>query len=509
MKVNSILIAASLAFLAVFSCGKDKTEDTPVPEPQNNISLSMQSVSFDGTALGEEDIDITADAAWTVEGLTEGIRQWITISAESGQGNSSVKVSCIEQNPFGKERLAILIFKCGNANAPLLIRQSEDSESTIETDVDIIEFGKAVSEEKTVQIITPKAWSVDGYDEELQDWLSITPLSGDGNGSITLKTLKPFESSGVREASFSIRIDRINSVSVGVTQLSSLEINVDPAELEFPGNEPATKTVTVTTTSTSVPWTVEGYDESVKAWLSLDKETASGTETTVSISTLSANMEAEARQATLKFCFSDDTYAELSITQPIVPLEEKVFKWTNGLAPIVPAGASYNGFPWTDATSAAATTNYYDGEGGSLIFTGNITATRSYILKDTAQSDGVTYEFGPTLEPSGSVLTYYAQFANTTTIRMRNSYIKLPAIAGFRLSKVNMTCSDTRSTAAVTISSDKKAENPFEGCDRLSFSKTKPVDVEIEGTNAATSYYICLVNDKTITGFTITYTEVR
>ncbi len=469
----------------------------------------MQSVSFDGTALGEEDIDITADAAWTVEGLTEGIKQWITISAESGQGNSSVKVSCIEQNPFGRERLAVLTFKCGNAAAPLLIRQSKDSESTIETDIDIIEFGKAVSEERTVQIITPKAWSVEGYDEQLQDWLSITPLSGNGNGSITVKTLKPFEGSGVREASFRIRIDRINSVSVGVTQMSSLEISLNPTELEFPSNEPATLTVIVNTSSVTVPWTVEGYDESVKAWLSLEKETASGTETTVSISTLSANMEAEARQATLKFCFSDDIFAELSITQPIVPLEEKEIKWTNGLAPIVPSGAGYSGFPWTDATSAAATTSYYDGEGGALIFTGNITATRTYILKDTAQSDGVTYEFGPTIEPSGTLLTYYAQFASTSTIRMRNSYIKLPAIDGFRLSKVKMTCSDTRSTAAVTISSDKYAENPLEGCDKMSFSKTKPVNVEIEGTSSATSYYICLVNDKTVTGFTITYTEVR
>lgn len=185
---------------------------------QNEISLSESQIEFAYVSGGSADICVRTAGEWYVEGMTEGIQTWLSLSETEGSDTTVVRIQCNEENLYSTMRLAVLTFKAGDASANVVVRQVADPQRTVDLSVDLVAFSGKTGEESVVVLETSKAWTIEGYTDEVKSWLQVTPSSGEGGGEIRLQTISVNEGPAVREAVIGFRIDRINCVWLKVVQ---------------------------------------------------------------------------------------------------------------------------------------------------------------------------------------------------------------------------------------------------------------------------------------------------
>ena len=203
------------ALIVLSSCADSVT----LPDvEQNEISLSESQIEFAYVSGGSADICVRTAGEWYVEGMTEGIRTWLSLSETEGSDTTVVRIQCNEENLYSTMRLAVLTFKAGDASANVVVRQVADPQRTVDLSVDLVAFSGKTGEESVVVLETSKAWTIEGYTDEVKSWLQMTPSSGEGGGEIRLQTISVNEGPAVREAVIGFRIDRINCVWLKVVQ---------------------------------------------------------------------------------------------------------------------------------------------------------------------------------------------------------------------------------------------------------------------------------------------------
>ena len=203
------------ALIVLSSCADSVT----LPDvKQNEISLSESQIEFAYVSGGSADICVRTAGEWYVEGMTEGIQTWLSLSETEGSDTTVVRIQCNEENLYSTMRLAVLTFKAGDASANVVVRQVADPQRTVDLSVDLVAFSGKTGEESVVVLETSKAWTIEGYTDEVKSWLQVTPSSGEGGGEIRLQTISVNEGPAVREAVIGFRIDRINCVWLKVVQ---------------------------------------------------------------------------------------------------------------------------------------------------------------------------------------------------------------------------------------------------------------------------------------------------
>ena len=203
------------ALIVLSSCADSVT----LPDvEQNEISLSESQIEFAYVSGGSADICVRTAGEWYVEGMTEGIQTWLSLSETEGSDTTVVRIQCNEENLYSTMRLAVLTFKAGDASANVVVRQVADPQRTVDLSVDLVAFSGKTGEESVVVLETSKAWTIEGYTDEVKSWLQVTPSSGEGGGEIRLQTISVNEGPAVREAVIGFRIDRINCVWLKVVQ---------------------------------------------------------------------------------------------------------------------------------------------------------------------------------------------------------------------------------------------------------------------------------------------------
>lgn len=109
MKIKPVFaLIALISFVLPFSCNKPEEDD-----PRAAISLSLTSAEYAHGGGREVSVEVTARGEWHVEGLTEGVRNWISVTPESGIGNATVTIACIAANVGDIDRYAVVDFVCG------------------------------------------------------------------------------------------------------------------------------------------------------------------------------------------------------------------------------------------------------------------------------------------------------------------------------------------------------------------------------------------------------------
>ncbi len=604
-----------LTLVATALCACDGTKKEPVDPVDPEVITDAISVSEKSLALSPElgstvSVDITTDGDWTLSGMTDGVKEWLEASATEGHGSGTVTFTCTEFNPYDDDRMAVLTFHSGKAQALLLIRQGNDPERNITLSENLLEFEGAAGLQKTIVVNTAKPWTIEGYSEEVSAWLTLSATSGEGNGELVVTTpviseaLEPRQATltfridrvhtadlvvsqacgielnlnasqldftpvagetlslgiqcnavskswqiegadaasewldfsatygtgdasvnittksanqdAVRRATFTVRVDEQHSADFTVTQASSMSIMVSPVTLEFAPDQAETKSVTVTATTVSVPWYIEGYTDAVKTWLSIETVSAQALETVVNISTLSANDGDAAREATLRFHLTEDIYDELTISQDMLALKTIVLTWKAGgtkAEPTVKGGemSPHSKFPWVDtwATLGDVNREWKNGYGGEVVKKGKYDVTATWLFQDYVTKEWVPFELGP-IRTDLTTGIYYQNQENTN-VRWAWSYIKIPAKAGYRITHIKMTGANAASNATLVFGADKTARNGFleESASRVTFGKNDPLDREFTTTEANTDYYLGCILDRTFDSFEFTYTEVR
>lgn len=411
MSNKYIYIIFAAVILGANSCvSPDDMGEGPVVE-QNAISLSTDLINLTSAEGEQIEIEVQTKGEWHVEGLTAGVRTWLSLSAESGADSTVVKIACIEENIYMHERIAVLSFRNDSAEAVLIIRQDSDPDRSVSLSTESVEIGGKAGEEASVVLQTSKSWVLDGYTDEIQSWLEISPSSGESGGEITLRAISSNEGPDIREALVGFRIDKVNCV-----------------------------------------------------WL--------------------------------------------TIVQGVF-VETKTIQWANNEL-IAPEGASYQAFPYYTGQKFTLDGVFYDGLNGPQTAVGSITEAREYIVKDKESAAPYYIEFGPSKEASETVITFYCNH-NNPQIRVRNAYIKTPALEGFKLSKVKLTSINSASQTCIYISKNIKTQQEYtvDGQYMVKFGKSDPVNVELKETVANTSYYIVSDQDRAIDSFEFYYIKVR
>ena len=184
----------------------------------DSISLSQDNIELDYNSGAYVDVKVQTEGEWVVEGLTDGVRSWLSLSAEAGVDTTVVRVATMEENVRSSVRAAVVVFHSGDAAVNMVVKQIFDPERTISLSKESISMGGQAGEEAEVALQTPKIWTIEGYDEQVQAWLEVSPSSGEGNSLITLRTKTVNEGPDIREAVLGFRIDAINCVWLNITQ---------------------------------------------------------------------------------------------------------------------------------------------------------------------------------------------------------------------------------------------------------------------------------------------------
>ena len=213
MNIKYISILA--AVVLVFSCAKPEASQMVSGD---SISLSQDNIELDYNSGAYVDVKVQTEGEWVMEGLTDGVRSWLSLSAEAGVDTTVVRVATMEENVRSSVRAAVIVLRSGDAAVNMVVKQLFDPERTISLSVESITVGGKAGEEAEVALQTPKVWTIEGYDEQVQAWLEVSPSSGEGNSLITLRTKTVNEGPDIREAVLGFRIDAFNCVWLNVTQ---------------------------------------------------------------------------------------------------------------------------------------------------------------------------------------------------------------------------------------------------------------------------------------------------
>ena len=495
-------------------------------DPDRSISLSEDILEFDGAAGQQKTITLNTTKPWTVDDYSDEVSSWINLSSTSGETGGEITVTTPVLYEELDPRSATITFRIDRIHsASLTINQACGVELTL--DQTQLDFNAEGNQTLTLQVrcnAVTKTWQIEGVDASVLEWLDFSATSGVGDKDVAIST-KSENKDAVRQASFTVKVDEQHSAVFTVTQSSAMEIHVTPTELVFSGDSTESKNVTVTSTTASIPWYIEGYTDDVKAWLSIDTETASALETTVSLSTLSLNESTEDRIATLRFHLTDNIFEEVTVTQPMKPLQQYVITWKAGTVgnPTVKGGemSPHDKFPWADAEGWATLNNvnkeYKNGKGGEVVRKGDYAVTATWLFQDFVTKEWVPLEMGPIRQPvlnsegTGYTVTVYYMNHESANIRWGWSYIKIPAKPGYRLTHVKMTAINAASNATLLLGTNKNATNGFleESANRVTFGKNDPLDRELSTTEPNTDYYLGCVLDRQFDSFEFTYTEVR
>lgn len=486
-----------------------------ISDTLRNITVSPDTLFFTGVVDEAKLARLTTAKAWTLEGMTEELGAWLTVSAAEGEGNAEITVTTTDINEELTPRLATLAFRIDRVHtAELVISQPCGIELSLGSTS--LEFGADGGENKEINILCnakTKPWTIEGVDEAALEWLSFSATSGTGNATVQIGT-KTANSDAIRHASFTVRVDAEHAAQFEVTQGSSMGIIVLPAELEFGPDAAEDKYVTVTSTTASLPWYIEGYTDEVKTWLSIDTESAQALSTEVKISTLGANLGTADNVATLRFCLTADIYSEITVTQAPVPLKTFAITWkgSGSYKKLIVGGPAspHEWFPYlAGATTLSSMPDFLNGKDGASVSTGgNYTNVATWLFKDSVTGEWVPLEMGGIRTATSTARVYYCNHGNDN-LRWCGAYIKIPAKTGYKLTHVYINSFNGASLNCLSLAKDASASQIVEGYSKVKWGKNDVFDKELTTTEEGVDYYISTNSDRWVDGFTFTYTEVR
>ena len=138
------------------------------------ISLDTSSMEFASNS-GSKSIKITSNTSWTVS----CDHAWCSVSPTSGSNDGSVTVN-VEENTSTAERTATITVKSDAGDQTVKVTQSGIA-AMLTLDTSSLEFA-AGSGSKIFRISSNTSWAVSSN----QNWCSVNPTSGSGEGSVTV-----------------------------------------------------------------------------------------------------------------------------------------------------------------------------------------------------------------------------------------------------------------------------------------------------------------------------------
>ncbi len=191
------------------------------------INISSNLMSFDYTG-GEQLLSISCEGSWTASCDAD----WITLNNNSGNGNTDISVIVAENTGIMEARTAHVNFLSEtDAMAVLVVKQDGAPDSHyLEVSPLSVSF-ESLGGSADITIDCDEDWMVDMS----CNWLSLSAMSGTGNGVVTL-TVEPNSISEPRSTQFVV-VSGILSERVRVSQAAGEvqpQVSIEPDTLFAP-----------------------------------------------------------------------------------------------------------------------------------------------------------------------------------------------------------------------------------------------------------------------------------
>lgn len=175
-RLCAMLVASGIISLAATSCGggeKGGTKPTPTPDVTESLSVSPTTLTLAGGASGT--INISSNVAWTVSATTG-----YTVTPTSGSNNGTVTVKASATAAGGT-----LTVKGKSKSVSVTISAPSAAAITLEPEAVTI---PSTAGNATFKVNCTGSWTIT-LPNPKPAWLtSVTPSSGNGNGTVTINT---------------------------------------------------------------------------------------------------------------------------------------------------------------------------------------------------------------------------------------------------------------------------------------------------------------------------------
>jgi|GEM_PF-3214291 len=181
MKTKNLFLSTAIAITALFiSCNEP---ESPPVQPFLRLTAPVTPAPPEAS---QQSITLTSNVAWEV---SIGDVDWITIDQMQGEGNATLRAD-VEANSMAEERTAVITVTSGELNRIVNITQAGTSPhlSTYPTFINADGMGNLPGGgvAYTINVTSNVRWTAEVINVELQEWISINPTSGVGDGVITV-----------------------------------------------------------------------------------------------------------------------------------------------------------------------------------------------------------------------------------------------------------------------------------------------------------------------------------
>lgn len=360
--------------------------------PEDVVSLNKEKLTFIQSG-GEQKVMLTANGAWEITEIPE----WCVVTPTEGEGNAEITIT-VQANTGMDEREVTLNIERGSKSAELIITQAAP---TVTLDKNKITLVPVITQE-IIRLTTIGEWSVTS---QLPEWLSVSPMSGNGNTDLTIAaTSKNYETT---ERTATITITRGSSTAnLVVTQEGAGAepyIKLDKNSVIFFG-EGGSEVIGI---DSNVEWSVSGTTE----WCTVvPMEGNSSGSFTVSTT---RNETGSERTANIKFSLGEKATATFTVTQKALTDEAPSISVSPGILEFGEESSgqkvmvTVNG-PW-EITQMPEWCIVEDGMSGD---------TSKEIYVEVTHNDGT--------EPREGTITFKRGEATTTlTVKQEAAYIRI------------------------------------------------------------------------------------
>ncbi|HNZ71559.1 MAG TPA: BACON domain-containing carbohydrate-binding protein, partial [Prolixibacteraceae bacterium] len=272
------------------------------------LKVSTTSINIGAMANSSSSVTITSNTSWDIS----SDQPWLEVSPENGVGNQLVTLVA-QENPTILNRTAtITISPNGTASKTITVTQASGSE-TLLLSTSAITFEATEGSSSVVNVISNTGWSVSVNEE----WLTATPSTGSGNGSLTIVTTEN-SSTIERTATVTVTIEGTETKQiVAVTQKgASPMLVVSDYSLTIGALEGSTAQFTI---ASNTSWNIS----STSNWLSTNIVAGESDQTVVLTAT--KNPSSSERTATIIVTAEGVAQKTLTITQSIFTASERLF----------------------------------------------------------------------------------------------------------------------------------------------------------------------------------------
>ena len=202
-----------------------------------NLSASTSTLNFSAAAENQT-VNISSNSTWTVsESMT-----WLTVTPSSGSNNGSITVSATVNPGIARSGIITLTAACGTV---ITITVNQAALCNLSASTSILNFSASAGNQ-TVNISSNSTWTV----SESLTWVTVTPLTGSNNGSITVSaTANP----GIaRSGIITLTAACGTVITITVNQAAPCNLSASTSTLNFSASA-GNQTVNISSNST---WTV-------------------------------------------------------------------------------------------------------------------------------------------------------------------------------------------------------------------------------------------------------------